>query len=331
MLNAGMSTPLLTPADWMSRAAEARARLGVAAHAMYSSLTGGITTDATLMQVPVDDHLVHRGDGVFETLKVTGGAIYQFGPHLDRLARSAAAIGIALPWSAEELRERTVDTIRAGGQRECLVRLLVSRGPGGFGVDPRESRAPQLYIAVYPAQAPFMQRVPGGARVGVSAVPAKPDPLVTIKTCNYLPNVLMKAEANARGLHFIVSLDHDGFLTESFTENVLILTADRRVVSPLPGQMLAGTTLQRVLALAQGLVDEGALAAVQHARLRPADVTAAAEVWVAGTTAHLTAVVEFEGRPVGDGTPGPVWRRLAPVLDHEIAHDAAQRTQVFPD
>jgi branched-chain amino acid aminotransferase len=276
----------------------------------------------------VDDHLVHRGDGVFETLKCSGGALYQLDAHLKRLRASANAIGIAPPWDDQELTAIVLTTVREGGRMDCLVRVLVSRGPGGFGVDPRESREPQLYVATYAAQSQFMARFPGGAKVGISSIPAKPGPLVTIKTCNYLPNVLMKKEANERGLHFIVCLDSDGFITESFTENMLILTRDGRVVSPLDTQMLPGTTLQRVLAYAREEVAAGRLTAVAHEKLRPADVAAAAEVWIAGTTAHLTSVVEFDGTAIGDGKPGLVWARLAPRLDAEIAGDPVFRTPV---
>lgn len=174
-----------------------------------------------------------------------------------------------------------------------------------------------------------MQIHPGGARVGISCFLCKPSFFATIKSCSYLPNALMKAEANRRGLHFVVSLDTDGSLTESFTENLFILTPDLRLVVPQDTQMLSGTTLQRALELARPFVGAGGLKGIESARLRPEDVWGASEVLIAGTTAHLTAVVEFEGRPIGDGKPGPWHARLSPLLDADIAGTPAQRTAVW--
>ena len=324
-----MSFPLLSESDCLPRLRAARARAGSAGLAFYSSYLGGITTEPAFMVVPVDDHLVHRGDGVFETLKCAGGGIYQLGPHLDRLFRSAEAIGLTPPVDRNGVEAAVLATVRAGGLRDCLVRVLLSRGPGGFGVDPAESREPGLVVVTYPAQKPFMERNPGGARVGISTIPCKPSFLAVIKTCNYLPNALMKAEANRRGLHFVVSLDTDGSLTESFTENLFILTRDLRLVVPQDTQMLSGTTLQRALELARPFVGAGGLKGIESARLRPEDVWGAREVLIAGTTAHLTAVVEFEGRPIGDGKPGPWHARLSPLLDADIAGNPAQRTAVW--
>src|SRR5262249_21110877 len=113
-------------------------------YAMYSTVFDAIVTDPVLMLVPMGEHMVHPGDGVFETFKCVGGALYNLNAHLDRVENSAQMIGLALPMPRTELVRRIVETVQAGGRRDCLVRLLVSRGPGSFGVNPYDSPVAQV-------------------------------------------------------------------------------------------------------------------------------------------------------------------------------------------
>jgi branched-chain amino acid aminotransferase len=291
--------------------------------AMYSSLLQGIVTDPRLMQVPVDDHLVHRGDGVFETLKCVEGAIYNLQKHQQRLKRSAARIGIALPGTLEEIEHRIIATIRAGQVRDCLIRVLLARGPGGFAVDPYESIGTQLYIVVYKGKKSFMEAHPQGARVALSDIPGKPSFFSTIKTCNYLPNALMKKQSVDKGVDFVVGQDTDGNITEGPTENLCIVTPNGILVRPPATYMLEGTTMQRGLALAQIFTP------VETRSFTASEVSEAREVLIFGTTTNVTAVVEFEGKAIGDGKPGPVFQRLHDVLITEITEVGALRTPVF--
>jgi branched-chain amino acid aminotransferase len=281
---------------------------------MYSSVLGGIVTDPALMAVPVDDHMVHRGDGVFEALKCTGGNVYNMQAHLERLAGSAASIGIKLPASIRDIGKIIGETVRAGNGRESIVRLYVSRGPGSFGVNPYDCPKSQLYIVVTKMDAPFMNLHPEGARVGISRIPAKPPFFAKVKSCNYLPNVLMKKEAVEAKLDCVVSLQPDGFLAEGPTENMGIVTMSKRLLFPKLDGILRGTTMIRVMHLAGRLVKGGLLTEALFADIRPADVRQAVEAMLVGTTKDVTLVREFDGRPVGDGRPGPVFRKLSALL-----------------
>jgi len=305
-----MSLPLLTQDDMIARLLAAPPPYAAHYLAMYSSEWGGIVTDARFMRVPVDDHLVHRGDGVFETLLYEGGRIYNLHAHLARLRHSAESIGIALRWPEEELERMLTELFAAAGAERALGRVLLGRGPGGFSVDPRESAAPSLYAVVYKAPPPFMVKHPEGARVGYSAQPPKSGGLANIKTCNYLPNALMKAEANARGVHFVLGVDAEGFVTESYTENIAAVDGEGRLCIPPPVHHLPGTTLQRVAALAaaNGIP-------VREQRLRPADLEKMSELLVVGTTAYVTSVTWLEGKSY---PPGPVGRQLDACLHAEI-------------
>jgi len=294
---------------------EARARAPGAYLAMYSSYTGSIVTDPAWMLVPVDDHLVHRGDGIFETLKAEQGTIYNVRAHLERLERSADALKLNLPESPENIGQRIVETMQAGGQDDVLIRVMVSRGPGSLGVNPYDCPQSQLYIIVAPLPPPFMTRHPEGAHIAFSSVAPKPSPFSDIKSCNYLPNAMMAMEARDRGVDFVLACTSDGFVLEGPTENVAILTVDRRLISPAPPGLLSGTTLERVWTLAESVQD---IQYIGREPLRPSDLREAAEVYICGTTTDITAVTQIESEPVGTGHPGPVWKKLHALLRADI-------------
>jgi len=296
--------------------------------AMYSSLLDGLVTDPVLMQLPVDDHLVHRGDGVFETCKCVAGAIYDLAAHLIRLERSAAAIGIRWPAGMDAVRSLTLATARAAAQRDCSIRVILARGPGSFGVNPYESPVPALYIIVYGLGQPFMDRHPAGATVRRSTIPAKPSEMAEIKNCNYLPNVLMKRESVDWGVDFVVGYDAQGHLTEGPTENAGIVTRQGELVFPRLENILAGTTMLRLVDLAQALLDTGELRAIRFRDITEDEVRVAAEVLIVGTTINVVAVRSYDGQPIADGRPGPVWRRLQTLLEDDILRNPAMRTPV---
>jgi branched-chain amino acid aminotransferase len=292
-------------------------------YAMYSSLWDAITTEPNLMTVPVDDHMVHRGDGLFETCQCLDGAIYNLDAHLERLEGGAKTIALKMPWSREEIRTIVAAVLRAGGHRDALVRMFVSRGPGGHSANPYECPRPLLLVLSIRAVTPFMDLHPEGAKVGVSGVPTKEGLFAQVKSVNYLPNVLMKKQAVDAGVDFMLGFDKNGHMTELPTENFGIVTAGRVLRVPRPDHILLGTTMQRVLALAREiLVPAGVLAGVEEADVPRAELDQAAEMLVFGTTPHVTAVTEFAGRPVGNGNPGPVWRELSRVFEADLRNPA---------
>ena len=288
-------------------------------YSFYSSVWDAVTTDPSLMLVPLDDHLVHRGDGVFDSAKCVGGRVFNFDAHLARLLRCADAIGIQSPWSADDLREIAYATIEAGGHPDCSLRIIIARGPGGMGVAPSDSLGPALYVATYRTGPVFMDAHPGGARLVRSAFVAKPPRFATVKSCNYLQNVLMKAELDMRGADFICSFDASGHLAEGPTENDGIVTADGVLAFPRPDNILAGTTMLRCLAYGENLAAKGLLSGVERRDITEEDMFAAREIIACGTTIHVVSVTEYEGRKIGDGRPGPVAAGLERMLEEEMA------------
>ena len=292
-------------------------------YAMYSSWWDAITTDPNLMVVPVDDHMVHRGDGLFETLKCVEGSVYNLDAHLDRLEGGAKAIALEMPWSRDEIRDIMKAVVQAGGHTDALVRIFVSRGPGGHSANPYECPVPLLMVLSVRLAEPFMDLHPVGAKVGVSTVPTKEGLFAQVKSVNYLPNVLMKKQAVDAGVDFMLGFDKNGHMTELPTENFGIVTAGHLLRVPRPDHILLGTTMQRVLRLArEQLVPAGILAGVEEADVPREELEEAVEMLIFGTTPHVAAVTEFAGRPVGDGRPGPVWRELSRAFEQDLKNPA---------
>ncbi|MCF7848077.1 MAG: aminotransferase class IV [Kiritimatiellales bacterium] len=317
--------------EWMGRMEAARHPMAEKLYAMYSSVTDGITIDPAMMFVPVDDHMVHRGDGLFESFKCVDGNIYNLDAHLERLEKACGTMEIDLPVTLDELAGITVQTIRAGGRRDALVRLLVSRGTGTMGVNPYECSCAEIYIVVYKLTKCDVGEMPAGVRVITSAVPLKPGFFATVKTCNYLPNVLMKKEAVDAGVDFVVSIDENGNLGEGATENVGIVTPERELLMPPAERVLAGTTAKRALQLAQSLVANGLLKCAEFRAIPIETARAAAEMHIYGTTPNVTPVTEFDGAPVGDGQPGPVAAALFEMLKNDMTPDSRRLTNVFDE
>ncbi len=299
------------------------------AYAMFSTLLNGIVTDPAWMVMPTDEHLVHRGDGVFETIRCVAGALYAVPAHLERLERSAGAIALRVPMASGELTAAMVATVRAGGRPDATVRLIAARGPGGFGVNPYDSPEAQVYIVAYPSGTPFMRGHPRGARVRTSAVPMKPGAMATAKTCNYIPNALMKKEAVDAGVDFTVTFDERGGLGEGATENMAIVDAAGRLRLPPPERILAGITMQRMAELAARDPSRCGLRGVEIGPIFRRDIETAREMLVFGTTVEVASVVEWDGRPIGRGRPGPVGAALGRWLEDDMRNNDDWRTPVF--
>lgn len=286
--------------------------------AMYSSWYGGVVTHPALMLIPIDDHLVHRGDGVFEAFKCVGGKVYSLKRHLDRLERSAAAISLPLPLERGELEQIILGTIRIGAATDCLIRVFVSRGPGGFTANPYECPAAQLYIVVAQFTATSEEKVQRGVTMITSRIPVKKAYFANIKSCNYLPNVLMKKEAEDAGVNYSLSIDEHGFVGECSTENIGIITNRNEFLVPSFNAVLRGTTVTRMMELAAPLVADGTLSRVAEAQITVQQAHEAAELMVFGTTFDVLPVVQYDGRTIGDGEPGPVYRRFLQLLRDDM-------------
>jgi 4-amino-4-deoxychorismate lyase len=285
---------------------------------MYSTWYGGFVTDPQLMMVPLDDHIVHRGDGVFEAAKCTGNRIFALRRHLERLFLSAEKIALSSPHTIEEIESIAVEAVRLSGLGDAMIRLYLSRGPGGFTANPYESIGNQIYLVVTRLNPVTPEKYEKGTRVKISAHAIKEGFWSTVKSCNYLPNVMMKKESVDTGVDFTVSRDEEGYLAESSTENFGIVSKDGELLIPAFSKTLRGVTAVRVMELAEDLVEAGQLKSVRNAHITEKDVALAKEAMMLGTTLDCLPVTSFEDQLVGDGQVGPVCRSLLKKLRDDM-------------
>jgi branched-chain amino acid aminotransferase len=193
---------------------------------------GAICKEPKRLLIPLDDHLCHRGDGVFETVSYRSRRILLLDAHIERLRNSAGALHLAPPCPWEELRALILDVARAGGAKQGSLRILLGRGPGGFGISPLECPSSSLYIiALHSSDLPAAVYAKGFSACR-SSIPARQSYLARIKNTNYLPNVLMTEEARRRGFDISLSFDDKGNLAESAIANVGLVDAQGILVVP---------------------------------------------------------------------------------------------------
>lgn len=296
--------------------------------AMYSSWLNGVVTDPALMLIPVDDHLVHRGDGVFDVMRCINGRIYQMEAHLKRLENSASAISLDLPPEYGEIRDIIKELVLIGGEKECIIRIIISRGPGGFSTNPFECLSSQIYINIIRYNNLPDSDYKEGVSLVSSKVPVKKSFFATIKSCNYLQNVLMKMEAINAGYKYSVNVDEDGFVGEGSTENIGIVSKDGYIKIPAFEKTLPGTTAKRVFELSNELVKDKLIKGAKFAGISPEDVYLSSEVILMGTSINILPVVNFNGKVIGRGTPGSVYWKLSHLLWNDMNENNDLLTEI---
>src|ERR671913_1276039 len=185
---------VLSDADVIDRLKALRAKQPVKYFAFYSSQLGGIVTDPALMVLPFDDHMVHRGHGIFDTAAIVDGKIYDLEAHLDRFLRSAERAKLRLPGSRDEIREIIVQTTAASGRRDGSIRYWLSSGPGSLELTPASGSEPGFFVMVFAGLVYPDRWLTQGARVMTTTYPIKAPIYAKTKATNYLPNVLMQME-----------------------------------------------------------------------------------------------------------------------------------------
>src|SRR5262245_57144597 len=213
---------ILRADDVMERLRRLRAEQPVRFWAFYSSQLGGVVTDPALMVIPFDDHMVHRGHGVFDTAAVVEGKIYDLEAHLDRFLRSAQTSKLPVPWTRAELRDIIVHTTAVSGKRDGSIRYWLSGGPGSLGLAPAAGATPGLFVMIFAGLSYPTSWYTDGLRVMTTTYPIKPPLYAVTKSTNYLPNVLMQLEAQEHGLDNGVFVDASGNVGGSPNMNVAL-------------------------------------------------------------------------------------------------------------
>jgi branched-chain amino acid aminotransferase len=258
-------------------------------------------------KVSVYDHGFLYGDGVFEGIRVYAGKVFRLREHVDRLYDSARHIFLEIPMSREQMIEAVNAAVRANDKKEGYIRLIISRGAGTLGLDPRKTSDPQVIIIVddislYPAEV-YDQ---GLEVITASTIRNHPNAVnPRIKSLNYLNNILAKIEAIRAGCLEAIMLNANGEVAECTGDNLFVVKRGVLLTPPLHAGILEGVTRNVVLELARAAKIEA-----REMTLTRHDVYAADEVFLTGTAAEVIGVVKVDGRVIGNGKPGPLTRQL---------------------
>jgi len=255
-------------------------------------------------KISVFDHGFLYGDGVFEGIRAYRGVVFKLREHIERLYDSAKFLRIEIPMSREELMEAILETVRRNGLSDCYIRVVVTRGVGDLGLDPRKCEKPSIIIIARP-MAPLLGKrvvsliISSVRRDGVDATNHQ------AKSLNYLNNILAKLEAINAGADDAVMLDSRGFVSEATGENIFIVKDERIMTPPPTSGILSGITRDCVIELARRLGYE-----VVERELTPFELLTADEVFLTGTAAEIVPVESVNGRKIGERVPGPITERL---------------------
>jgi branched-chain amino acid aminotransferase len=257
-------------------------------------------------KISVYDHGLLYGDGVFEGIRVYHGKVFKHKEHIDRLYESAKHIALEIPMSREEMTRAVDDTVRANAKHNGYIRLVVTRGPGSLGLDPRKCE-PNIIIIVddislYPAEL-----YENGLEIITSSIirnhPNALNP--RIKSLNYLNNILAKIEAIRAGVLEAIMLNHKGEVAECTGDNIFLVKNGKMKTTPTESGILEGVTRNVVIDLAKA-----AGIPITECPLTRHDVYIADEVFLTGSAAEIIAVTKVDGRPIGTGKPGPIAKQL---------------------
>ncbi|BDI31370.1 branched chain amino acid aminotransferase [Capsulimonas corticalis] len=258
--------------------------------------------------VPLYDHGMLYGDGLFEGIRVYNNRVFKLDEHVARLYYSAKALNIELKVDQATLRKSIVETVKANGHRNGYIRVTVTRGVG-LGLDPKHMKSgANVYIsceqlALYPQE----MYENGLIVVTVSTRLPSPDVIDPRVKCTgkYINNIMAKAEANRYGAGEGLMLTREGYVGEATGDNIFLIKNGAITTPPASIGILQGITRDTVIELAKAVG-----LAVSEPIITQYDVYNADEVFLTGTAAEVIPAVEFDGRKIGDGKPGPITRQL---------------------
>ena len=275
-------------------------------------------------RVSVFDHGFLYGDGVFEGIRAYNGRVWRLEEHLVRLYESAKSIMLPIPLSIDEMRENLLETLRRNGLRDAYIRLVVSRGAGDLGLDPRKCPKPAVIIiadtiTLYPEElyrvGMKVVTVPTRKNLGDALNPR-------IKSLNYLNSILAKLEANHLGYPEVLLMNQEGYITEGTGDNVFIVRRGVLMTPPNSAGILEGITRAVILEVAK----EAGIPTAETLFTRH-DVYTAEECFLTGTAAEAIPVVEVDGRTVGAGKPGAITKAL---IGGFRAKAVSEGTEIYP-
>ncbi|MBZ4688629.1 MAG: branched-chain amino acid aminotransferase [Clostridia bacterium] len=258
-------------------------------------------------KVSVFDHGLLYGDGIFEGIRAYHGRVFKLKAHLDRLYDSAKVIQLDIGLTIEEMEEVVLETCRKNNLKDAYIRLVVTRGPGDLGLDPRKCKKSLVFciaagIQLYPEElyekGLEIITVPTRRNVAEALNPR-------IKSLNYLNNIMAKIEAGLHGVPEALMLNQEGYVAEATGDNVFIVKGNKLITPPKHVGILEGITRNTVMDLARDME-----VGVKEELFTRYDVYTADECFLTGTAAEIIPVVKVDGRTIGNGEPGETTNKL---------------------
>ncbi|MDO8536599.1 MAG: branched-chain-amino-acid transaminase [Candidatus Omnitrophota bacterium] len=267
----------------------------------------GKLVDKDKAVVSVFDHGLLYGDGVFEGIRSYDSLVFKLKEHVDRLYRSAEAIELKIPLSKEAMIKAVIETLKANGLKDAYIRLVVTRGPGDLGLDPRKCKVPTIFIiadkiSLYPKE--FYQN-------GLAIITANTRRNLTtalnpkIKSLNYLNNILAKIDAIKAGTEEAIMLTYNDYVAECTGDNIFMISGGKLITPSADVGALEGITRDAVIGLATN-VGIG----FEEKMIKVEDLYGAEEVFLTGTAAEIIPVTMIDERRINGGKPGQITKRL---------------------
>jgi len=259
-------------------------------------------------KIPVNDHGLLYGDGVFEGIRAYNKRVFKLERHVERMFQSAKAIDLKIPHTREEFSDLILQTCRRNNMADGYIRPIVTRGPGDLGLDPRKCKqGPTVIIIAQPGITLYSkEKYEKGLRLVTSSYRRVPPQSLSpsIKSLNYLNQIMARVEANQYGADEALLLDVQGYVSEASADNFLIVQ-NHSVIAPPTSTNLPGVTRETAIDLAEKI---GIRTIEKPFTLY--DVWASNEAFITGTAAEIGPVVEVDGRMIGDGKPGKITKQL---------------------
>ena len=276
-------------------------------------------------KISVYDHGALYGDGVFEGIRAYSGVVFKLEEHIDRLYRSAHSLMIKIPMTKSEMTKAVLETLKKNSLKDAYIRLVVTRGIGDLGIDPRRCPKPTIFIVTEPL---LILHGPDIKEKGIKTIISwvKRDPVDAtsheIKSMNYLNSILGKIEANIAGVDEAICLNKEGFICEGVGENIFMVKEGKIFTPPISSGALDGITRTVIMRLAEKLGYT-----VTEKNITPNELFNADEVFFTGTAAEVTPIREINKRTIGNGKPGPVTKRIMQEFD-KITRDPKEGTPI---
>ncbi len=276
-------------------------------------------------KISVYDHGLLYGDGVFEGIRAYSGVVFKLKEHIDRLYRSARVIMLDIPLTKEEMINAVLETLRKNNLRDAYIRLVVTRGFGDLGIDPRKCPKPTVIIITDIIKLHSTEAKEKGIRAMIVWVKRDPVDATSheVKSLNYLNSILGKIEANIAGFDEAICLDKNGYISEGVAENLFIVKNGKVITPPTSTGALVGITRDVAMKLAEKL----GYTAIES-NITPTDLFTADEAFFTGTAAEIVPIVEVNKRTIGDGKPGPITRRLTQKFE-KIVRDPKEGIPIY--